>query len=863
MKYCGIATPFKGVRVYARSAMGMPGSETALEELLCRVLGEQLTAGGVTKLADDIYCGGDTPDDAFNEWKKVLAALNRNGLKLSASKTKICPKTVSVLGWVWEDGTIRASPHKISTLAAVETPSTVGKLRSYIGSYKFLSRVMKAYSELLSPLEDMIAGRDKAEKIAWTESSLAAFRRSQENLDNAKILTLPRKGDQLQIITDASNTGVGAALYVLRDGKPKIAGFVSSRYKKHQSSWMPCEAEALSISVAVHHFSPYIVQSEMQTVLYTDSLPCVQAYNKLTSKGEFSSSARVATFLSRICQFGIQICHLKGSDNVYSDFASRNALECVDQKCQVCKYIARSIDCVVRKCTVQDVLDSVAPVPYNSRSGWFELQLSDDDLRRVCAHLKQGTKPSNKSTGIKDVKRYLQVAKVARDGLVVVPEYIKNVGRVERIVVPRSYIHGLLECLHIKLDHPSKAQLKKVFMRAFYGLNLDDALEMLSKSCHPCFALSDMPNNFLEQSTTTSPTVVGSNYSADVVTRSGQKILLVREYISSYTVAKLIWNEQASTLRTALLILTGELVPATGMTITVKVDPASACRCLCEDDELKRNGVKLELGHPKFKNKNPVAERGIRELHSELNRVAADSPNITEKLLMKAVQSLNCRLRSEGISAREIWTKRNQYNGEQIPVDDLLLIQAKEEEKRKSHSPSAKYKARGKTSTNLCSLKKGDVVYINSDRDKTHARDRYIVIEVGDTTCKVQKFTGCQLRARIYTVHRADIIKIKPWMFEEAADSDTEDEDTIEDEDRGRAKASYVGKDLSVRTDEEEEDKDEVEEDEEEEDKVEEENDKINDVSTGEVKEVEPVKTRSKRKTKVPKKLDDYVLYNP
>ncbi len=33
------------MRVYARSAMGMPGSETALEELLCRVLGELLEEG--------------------------------------------------------------------------------------------------------------------------------------------------------------------------------------------------------------------------------------------------------------------------------------------------------------------------------------------------------------------------------------------------------------------------------------------------------------------------------------------------------------------------------------------------------------------------------------------------------------------------------------------------------------------------------------------------------------------------------------------------------------------------------------------------------------------------------------------------
>lgn len=35
MKYCSVVTPFRGVRVYTRSVMGMPGSETVLEELTC------------------------------------------------------------------------------------------------------------------------------------------------------------------------------------------------------------------------------------------------------------------------------------------------------------------------------------------------------------------------------------------------------------------------------------------------------------------------------------------------------------------------------------------------------------------------------------------------------------------------------------------------------------------------------------------------------------------------------------------------------------------------------------------------------------------------------------------------------------
>ena len=61
LKCCGVATPFRGIRVHSRSVMGMPGSETALEEMMCRDLGELIAEGSVTKLVDDTYCGGDSP----------------------------------------------------------------------------------------------------------------------------------------------------------------------------------------------------------------------------------------------------------------------------------------------------------------------------------------------------------------------------------------------------------------------------------------------------------------------------------------------------------------------------------------------------------------------------------------------------------------------------------------------------------------------------------------------------------------------------------------------------------------------------------------------------------------------------------
>lgn len=54
MKYSGVATPFRDIHAYIRCAMGMPGSETALEDLMCRVLGDCLEDGIAAKLADDL-----------------------------------------------------------------------------------------------------------------------------------------------------------------------------------------------------------------------------------------------------------------------------------------------------------------------------------------------------------------------------------------------------------------------------------------------------------------------------------------------------------------------------------------------------------------------------------------------------------------------------------------------------------------------------------------------------------------------------------------------------------------------------------------------------------------------------------------
>ena len=410
MKYCGVATPFKGERVYVRSAMGMPGSETALEEVMCRVLGPVLQDGSVEKIADDLYCGANTPQELLCNWKRVLQALHNCNLRLSAHKTIISPKTTTILGWIWTAGSLSASPHRLNTLAMFPEPTTVGRLRSFIGAYKVLSRVIPRCSSYLTPLDAVTVGRPSQESISWTDDLRTAFRSAQNALSSALTIALPRPEDQLWIVTDGAvrDPGIGATLYVTRSDKLHVSGFFSAKLRDSQTTWLPCEVETLSIAAATKHFSPYLIQSSKKACILTDSKPYVQAYEKL---------------------------------------------------CQVCAFITRTRDSVVRAVSVHDVLQGNVRLPFTSRPAWLAVQSQCPGLRRTHAHLAQGTRPSKKLTNIKDVKRYLQVASIAADGLLVVQRHDPLSPTRECIIVPRQALDGLLTAFHIQLGHPSCHQL--------------------------------------------------------------------------------------------------------------------------------------------------------------------------------------------------------------------------------------------------------------------------------------------------------------------------------------------------------------------------------------------------------------------
>ena len=284
-------------------------------------------------------------------------------------------------------------------------------------------------------------------------------------------------------------------MFVFRKGIQKVAEFFSFKMKDHQTKWLPCELEALAISTAASHFAPYIRESIQPTQILTDSKPCVQAWNKL-QRGEFSASARVSTFLSTLAGLNVNLCHIKGSDNSVSDFASRSPLTCKEPCCQICKFVNESVNSVVRSVSIEEVLHGKLRMPFLSSSSWRSAQQSDPVCRTSFSHLLNGTRPSKKSNkDCREVKSILRIASVNKSKtLLIVRRQDPYVGCKELIYCPKSISAGLILALHLQFNHASKNQLKKLLDQYSYAMGATKTIESVVSSCSTCNSLKKVPN---------------------------------------------------------------------------------------------------------------------------------------------------------------------------------------------------------------------------------------------------------------------------------------------------------------------------------------------------------------------------------
>ena len=202
------------------------------------------------------------------------------------------------------------------------------------------------------------------------------------------------------------------------------------------------------------------------------------------------------------------------------------------------------------------------------------------------------------------------------------------------------------------------------------------------------------------------------------------------------------------------------LRPTPQTTTTVRVDNAPGLYALRNNPVLQQHSIILDFGRIKNPNKNPVADKAIAELHREIVRQLPDGGPLSNITLANVVSQLNSRLRMSGLSAWEVYHKRDQFSGNTIHMPDEVITEIKSHSRESNHNPSAKFKARGGPAASNASIEIGSLVYIKSEHDKTKPRDRYIVISIENDSCVLQKLVKSQLRSKRYDLKLTEITPV-------------------------------------------------------------------------------------------------------
>ena len=777
-QYLGVVHPYQGLFVYVCEPQGLKNASEHAYERLARIFGDLCRQEKMTRHADGLHVLGDTMEELYDNLAVVLERCKLSGLTLKPSKVIIAPRNSVLFGWKLEGCKWLPTEHTLSALASCEKPTTVTKMRSFIGSFKQFSDLVPGYAKLLHPMELVAAGKEGREPIEWTENLNNVFKQAQEATGKLEAVTVPRPDDKLHTYSDYSQTGraVGGKMIIERvtDSGTEflLAGHYSVILDKFKEKWLPCEGEAAGIKAVLQHFKPWIIDNHGVTTHHTDNQPSVQAWKRL-KKGAYSASSRISSFLSDLSQLSVELEYTPGKDMKTSDFASRNAQACKSpESCQICKF-AQELQTIgdnsskIRKVTVEDVQSGRSILPLSQKGSWTSVQHKDSAHTKLMKLIEIGQSPNvhktnGEHTKLKQLHGLYTKGELMVDKDKTVMIKTKN-GAYNgyAISIPHGLFPGLVHTLHIRLNHPSKSQLSQLVQRYFYTPGHQRIINEVSDNCFQCCSLKPLPSVLIKD-TTTRVEACGTNFSADVMEREGQKVLIVRESLTAFTWARLVEDQKADTLETNLLSIILPFISDAGA--TVRTDGATAFQSLAgrEDTDLHRNNITIEVGRLYNDNKNPQAENCIKEFEKETLRYSQDLRHLKEIHIANILKSMNTRIRHQGKSSQEMLLRREMMENQDIDVDDKVLSKLQQDNREKQSKYQEKFQAKTKKKTVEQNLKVGDFVFVRKQLDKHKARELHVIHEektVGNTKFFVVRKSNNQLRGKTYLMLPEELIK--------------------------------------------------------------------------------------------------------
>jgi hypothetical protein len=178
---------------------------------------------------------------------------------------------VDYLGHVVSGQGIALSQARKQGVAGLKAPTSVAKLRSFLGLANYFRPFVDNFAVMAKPLARLCSPKVRFE---WGVQQDRAFRALKQAIVDAPVLAYLNYSREVILRTDASIEGVGAVL-LQRDGggAERPVCYVSRAFTPTQSRWSTLEQEAFAVYFAVTTLShylqgtPFVVETDHRNLL--------------------------------------------------------------------------------------------------------------------------------------------------------------------------------------------------------------------------------------------------------------------------------------------------------------------------------------------------------------------------------------------------------------------------------------------------------------------------------------------------------------------------------------------------------------------------------------------------------------------
>lgn len=314
-----VITPF-GLFEFMRMPFGLRNAAQTFQRFMHHTVLQGLDF--LFNYVDDVIIASENETQHKQHLERVFERFNEFGITINFSKCSLGKQKLELLGYEVSVEGIRPLEDKVEAILNYPKPETTEELRRFLGMLNFYRASIPHSADHQTELNKYLGNSKRKDKtkINWTEVAERNFEQCKDDLKNAVLLSYPTTGSPLALMTDASDTCVGAVLQQNIDNKWKPLGYYSKKLTEAQMKYSTYDRELLGIYLAIIHFRNMVEGQEL--IIFTDHKPLSFAFDKIGTNRETSRRARQIMFIS---EFSTDIRHISGNDNIVADTLSRIA----------------------------------------------------------------------------------------------------------------------------------------------------------------------------------------------------------------------------------------------------------------------------------------------------------------------------------------------------------------------------------------------------------------------------------------------------------------------------------------------------------------------------------------------------------